>query len=172
MCNKVFLRYGMRAEYHINIVLFLDKLFKMINIGRITYQEAGCKVYYLEKYIRHFEYMQSQEYIKDQSLLESYTGSYDTRGILDSTGYHTDTNPINIFRIFKEVENFYVEDNMGCIYTILPLSQNEFMNTSKYKYTYSFRLEDNEELIMSRKDKRSDRVFYYSRINEPDSARL
>ena len=132
--------------------------------------------YYLEKYIRHLEYMQSQEYIEDKLLHESYTGSYDTRGVLDSTGYHSDINSVRnmelFFELFKEGEHFFIEDIMGSIYRMLPMSQNEFMNTSRYKYTYSFRLEDNEDLIMTLKDKRSDRVFYYLRKNEPDSVRL
>jgi tetratricopeptide (TPR) repeat protein len=70
--------------------------------------------YYLSDYIRHLEFIQSEVYERNKAVLESCVGKYG-----DMT-------------IFKKNDLFYYEDQQGCIYRLLPLSEDQFISPSFY----------------------------------------
>jgi tetratricopeptide (TPR) repeat protein len=68
--------------------------------------------YYLENFIRHLEFIQSEEYERTKPVLDTYIGKYGNRAI------------------FKKNDNFYYKNYNGYIYKLLPLSQDKFMMPS------------------------------------------
>jgi len=95
----------------------------------IAFQKAFAenpKHYYLPNYIKHLEFIQSQEYKESKPKLESYTGKYGSA------------------RIFKKNNQLYVEPFIGVNVKILPMSEDQFMIPSSYSYHIEFVKEDNE----------------------------
>jgi hypothetical protein len=70
--------------------------------------------YYLKNFIRHLEFVQSQEYGRAAPVLDTYIGKYGVR------------------TIFRKNNDFYYKNNNGYIYKMLPLSQDKFMMPSFY----------------------------------------
>ncbi len=70
--------------------------------------------YYLENFIRHLEFIQSEEYGRGMPVLDTYIGKYGGR------------------TIFRKNDNFYYKNYNGYIYKLLPLSQDRFMMPSFY----------------------------------------
>jgi len=81
---------------------------------------------YLANYIKHLEFIQSQEYEVSIPVLESYTGKYG-RG-----------------RVFKRNDQLYVEPYIGMHFKVLPMSENQYMIPSSYSSTLEFVKEDNQ----------------------------
>jgi len=70
--------------------------------------------YYLENFIRHLEFIQSEEYGKAAPVLDTYIGKYGDRTIL------------------RKNDDFYYKNANGYRYKLLPLSQDRFMMPSFY----------------------------------------
>ena len=86
---------------------------KALSAFRKAY-EQNPENYYLANFIKHLEFIQSENYEKYRPVLKSYIGRY---GELE---------------IYEEKDGFYYKDNEGLIYKLLPLTDNEFMIPSKY----------------------------------------
>ncbi len=70
--------------------------------------------YYLENFIRHLEFIQSEEYRRAVPVLDTYIGKYGSR------------------TIFRKDSNFYFKNNAGYVYKLLSLSQDRLMMPSFY----------------------------------------
>jgi len=70
--------------------------------------------YYLENFIRHLEFIQSEEYERIKSAFDTYNGKYGD------------------MIVFKKNDNLYYKNYNGYIYRLLPVSQDKFMMPSFY----------------------------------------
>jgi hypothetical protein len=70
--------------------------------------------YYLENFIRHLEFIQSDEYGRAAPVLDTYIGKYGG------------------WTIFRKNNNFCFKNINGYIYKLLPLSLDKFMMPSFY----------------------------------------
>jgi hypothetical protein len=70
--------------------------------------------YYLADFIRHLEFIQSEDYERTMPVLDTYIGKYSDR------------------TIFRKDNNLYYKNYNGYIYKLLPVSQYKFMMPSFY----------------------------------------
>jgi len=70
--------------------------------------------YYLENFIRHLEYIQSEEFERAKPVFDTYKGKYGD------------------MIVFKKNDNFYYKNYNGYIYRLLPVSQDKFIMPSFY----------------------------------------
>jgi tetratricopeptide (TPR) repeat protein len=70
--------------------------------------------YYLANYVRHLEFIQSEEYKRIKPVIETYIGKYGD------------------MIIFKEKNNLYYKGYNGYMYKLLPISEEQFMIPSFY----------------------------------------
>lgn len=97
----------------------------------IAFQKAFAENpehYYLLNYIKHLEFIQSQEYKGTIPVLESYTGTYGN------------------VKVFKKNDQLYVEPFLGLNFKILPMSEDQFMIPSSY-FTYMEFLKENNQIM-------------------------
>ncbi len=90
------------------------------NKALFAFREAYTKNkdhYYLANFIRHLEYVLTDDYERERSLQDTYTGKYGEMTIL------------------KKNDNLYFEDYQRLIYKILPFSEDQFMTPSFYNQT-------------------------------------
>ena len=88
---------------------------EVLNAFQRAYSE-NPEHYYLANYIKHLEFIQSNDYEESKLVLESSLGEYD------------------VGRIYMEDDKFFLDAN-SVDYQILPLSEDQFMNPSQYYYT-------------------------------------
>lgn len=112
-----------------SLILHALKLFEsgrdqeVLSAFRRAYSE-NPEHYYLANYIKHLEFILSNNYIKSKPVLESCMGEYISHGI------------------YMEDDKFYMNRG-GLYFEILPMSENQFMNPSQYYYTIQFIKEGN-----------------------------
>jgi hypothetical protein len=82
--------------------------------------------YYLANFIRHLEFIQSQEYDMLKPVLLNYCGEYGD------------------ISLFSENDQFYYENNNGLVYRLLPLSERQFMDPSHYNMLVQIVKADNK----------------------------
>jgi hypothetical protein len=70
--------------------------------------------YYLANFIRHLEFIQSQEYEKLKPVFDMYLGEYENE------------------KLYREKDKIYYKDQYYDLYELLPLSETEFMCPSLY----------------------------------------
>jgi len=70
--------------------------------------------YYLENFIRHLDFIQSEEYERTKPVFDTYKGKYGD------------------MLVFKKNDNFYYKNYNGYIYRLLPVSQDKFIMPSFY----------------------------------------
>ena len=108
--------------------------------------------YYLANFIKHLEFIQSEEYEETKSVLETYKGEYGD------------------LKIFKEDDKFFIDVN-SLVYRLLPLSEDQFMNPSSYNYILQMVIEDNQisgfKAIVNNGDE-----FFNERTSEQTLAKL
>ena len=82
-----------------------------------TFQSAynqNPEHYYLANFIKHLEFIQSQEYEKLKTVFDTYLGDY---------GYR---------KLYRENNQIYYKSLAGFIFKMLPLSEDQFMLPSQY----------------------------------------
>jgi len=128
-------------DYNFNITSTLWKLDSLIiraeellelnkhQEALIAFQKAyseNPEHYYLANYIKHLEFIQSEDYEKSKSILESCIGDYGAA------------------EISKEKNLFFAKEPSSLYFKILPLSEDQFMNPSRYFLILKIVKEDNQ----------------------------
>lgn len=82
--------------------------------------------YYLANFIRHLEYITSDEYKSERNIQAAWCGNYS--GI----------------RIFMKNDILYYENNLKLIYKLLPVSSDQFISQSFYNRTFRIIMDKNK----------------------------